>query len=120
MLTIHDQNLSFWSPQPFMIAGFFAPQQLVQLAWLYRLWKLNPDKNTEERRELDQIVDFVPYYAVGNACIGTWMFFWNSGNLKTSNIFVIINTCTQVYYSKLLALSLRDCPAFHLRSEKHH
>lgn len=27
-----------------------------------------------------------------------WMFFWNSEQLKISNIFVIINTCTQLYY----------------------
>lgn len=68
MKDIHDQNLSFFSPQPFFIAGFFFPQQLVQLGWLYRLWKLDPS-NPTERAELDQIVDFVPYYCVGNLCI---------------------------------------------------
>lgn len=70
MKDIHDQNLSFWSPQPYFIAGFFFPQQLFQLGWLYRLWKLDPSKPTE-RVELDQMVDFVPYYAVGNLCIAS-------------------------------------------------
>lgn len=98
MKTIHDRNISYFSPQPFMIAGFFAPQQLFQLAWLYRLWRLNPNKSHADKRELDQIVDFVPFYALGNVCIGTWMFFWNSENLKTANIFVVINTLSQLWY----------------------
>ena len=86
MKDINDRNLSFFSPQPFfiagslssrslrehinVIAGFFFPQQLFQLAWLYRLYKLSPN-NPAERGELDQLVDFVPYYAVGNVCIGS-------------------------------------------------
>jgi len=97
MLDVHNQNLSFWSPQPYFIAGFFFPQQLFQLAWLYRLWKLDA-KRPSERRELDTMVDFVPYYAIGNFCIATWMIFWNSSNLKISNIFVVINSLTQLYY----------------------
>lgn len=69
MKDIHDANLSFFSPQPFFIAGFFFPQQLFQLGWLYRLYKLDPSKGIAERQELDQLVDFVPYYTVGNLCI---------------------------------------------------
>ena len=84
-------------PKPYFIGAFFFPQQLFQLAWLYRLWKLDA-KNPSERRELDTIVDFVPYYAIGNFCIATWMIFWNSSNLKVSNAFVIINSLTQLYY----------------------
>lgn len=68
MKDIHDQNLSFWSPQPFMIAGFFFPQQLFQLGWLYKLWKLDESK-PKERAVLDEMVEFVPFYAVGNLCI---------------------------------------------------
>ncbi|KAF2723603.1 hypothetical protein K431DRAFT_282697 [Polychaeton citri CBS 116435] len=97
MKDVHDANLSFFSPQPFAIAGFFFPQQFFQLAWLYKLWKLDP-KNPTQKAELDEIVKFAPYYAVGNVCIGTWMFFWNSSNLKAANIFVIINSCTQLWY----------------------
>ena len=70
MQDIHDKNLSFWSPQPYFIGGFFFPQQIAQVAWLYRLWKLDP-KKPAEKSELDQIVRFVPYYAVGNLCIGS-------------------------------------------------
>lgn len=71
MEDVHHANLSFWSPQPYFIAGFFFPQQLFQLAWLYRLWKLDPKKSEKERREVEQMVDFVPYYAVGNICIAS-------------------------------------------------
>ena len=39
---------------PYFIGGFFFPQQLFQLAWLYRLYKLDP-KKPAERTELDQI-----------------------------------------------------------------
>ena len=47
---------------------------------------------------MDRIVDFVPYFIVGNLCIGTWMFFWNSENLAAADIFVVINTLTQLFY----------------------
>jgi len=98
MKDIHDANLSFFSPQPFFIAGFFFPQQLFQLGWLYRLYKLDPTKSIAERQELDQLVDFVPYYAVGNLCIAAWMVAWNSSNLKLAHVFVTVNTFTQLYY----------------------
>ncbi len=76
MKDIHDANLSFFSPQPFFIAGFFFPQQLFQLGWLYRLYKLDPTKSLAERQELDQLVQFVPYYSIGNLCIaGMWLAF---------------------------------------------
>lgn len=68
MKDVHDQNLSFFSPQPYFIGAFFFPQQLFQVAWLYRLYKLNPTIPAE-RIELDQMVDFVPYYSIGNLCI---------------------------------------------------
>ena len=72
MKVVHDRNLSFFSPQPYFIGGFFFPQQLFQLAWLYSLWKLNPN-NPTEKKGLDDIVKYVPFYALGNVCIGTWM-----------------------------------------------
>jgi len=97
MLDVHEQNLSFFSPYPYGIAAFFFPQQLFQVAWLYRLYKLNPTIPAE-RVELDQMVDFVPYYSIGNLCIATWMIFWNSSRLDVSNIFVCINSFTQLYY----------------------
>jgi len=97
MQDVNDANISFWSPQPYFIGAFFFPQQILQIAWLYRLWKLDPSKQTE-RAELDTITHYVPYYAIGNLCIATWMIFWNSSQLKISNIFVTINSFTQLYY----------------------
>ncbi|TKA59740.1 hypothetical protein B0A49_10890 [Cryomyces minteri] len=98
MKQVHDSNLSFFSPQPYFIGGFFFPQQIIQLIWIYRMWKLNPKKSDAERKELDQIVDYAPYYALGNFCIGTWMFFWCNEQLKISNAFVVVNTLSQLFY----------------------
>ena len=97
MKQINDANVSFWSPQPFFIAGFYVPLQLFQFAWLYRLYMLDSTK-TGERAELDEILDFVPSFAVGNISIGMWMFFWNAELLQISNFFVVVNGCTQLYY----------------------
>jgi hypothetical protein len=71
MQDIHDKHLSFWSPYPYFIGAFFFPQQILQLVWLYRLWKLDGNKSAAEKKELDTIVDFVPYYAIGNFCIAS-------------------------------------------------
>ncbi|RDW71493.1 hypothetical protein BP6252_08056 [Coleophoma cylindrospora] len=98
MKDVHDANLSFWSPQPFFIAGFFFPQQLFQLAWLYRLYTLDPKKSEANKKEVETMLDFVPYYAVGNLCIASWMIFWNSSALKSANVFVLVNSLTQLYY----------------------
>lgn len=122
MKDVHEANVSFWSPQPYFIAGFFFPQQLFQLAWLYRLWKLDPRKNVLEQKEVQIMTDFVPYYTVGNLCIAckyiswllrlclemgeclvndgptAWMIFWNASALKTANIFVVINSLAQLTY----------------------
>lgn len=118
MKDINDRNISFFSPHPYFIAGFFGSQQLLQLVWLYRLWKLDP-KKPAEREELDTIVDYVPYYALGNLCIASmylnvrvrgargtkkltlptaWMIFWNSERLDISQACVTVNTFTQLFY----------------------
>ncbi len=97
MKQINDANVSFWSPQPFFIGGFFFPQMLIQAAWLYRLYMLDSTKPSE-RADLDEMVDYAPYFMVGNIAIGMWLFFWNAEMLQVSNLFVIINSCTQLYY----------------------
>ena len=97
MKTIHDRNLSYFSPQPLFIAAFFFPQQLFQLAWLYNLWRKNP-QHPKEKSELEEMLKYVPAYVVGNVCIGTWMFFWNAEMLKVADVFVVINTVVQVWY----------------------
>ncbi|EME85688.1 uncharacterized protein MYCFIDRAFT_70982 [Pseudocercospora fijiensis CIRAD86] len=97
MKDIHDRNLSFFSPQPLFVAAFFFPQQLSQLAWLYKLWTLKPEK-PREKKQLDEFLRYIPYYVLGNVCIGTWMFFWNSENLKAADVFVVINTIAQLFF----------------------
>ncbi|KAI0482557.1 hypothetical protein GGR56DRAFT_685402 [Xylariaceae sp. FL0804] len=104
MKDVHDANLSFFSPQPFFIAGFFFPQQIAQVAWLWRLWRAQPPSATGSSSSspsssaVASMVDFAPYYALGNFCIATWMIFWNKSALQTSNVFVIINSLAQLYY----------------------
>jgi hypothetical protein len=71
MKEVHDRNLAFWSPNPYFIGAFFFPQQLFQLAWLYRLWKLDPSAGVKESQEAEKIRDFVPWYILGNFCIGS-------------------------------------------------
>ncbi|KAM0177756.1 hypothetical protein ACHAPF_004018 [Botrytis cinerea] len=82
MKDIHDAHLSFWSPQPYAIALFFFPQQIFQLVWLYRLWKLDPKKSIKEKEEVEKMPG------------------WYSGtpHIKTANVFVLINSLTQLYY----------------------
>ncbi|KAF2763919.1 hypothetical protein EJ03DRAFT_48766 [Teratosphaeria nubilosa] len=112
MLDIHQKNLSFWSPQPYFIGAFFFPQQLFQIAWLWKLWRLD-SQNPHQAHQLDQIRRYVPYYALGNICIGTWMFFWNSEKLGVANVFVVVNTLTQLWYAltQLEAMDTRSWPS---------
>ncbi|OJD33247.1 concanavalin a-like lectins glucanase [Diplodia corticola] len=93
MKDVHDANPSFFSPQPYAVALFFFPQQLAQLWWLWRLWRRQGSE-----RDVREMVDYVPVYALGNVCIGAWMFFWNSSHLRASNAFVALNTISQLAY----------------------
>jgi hypothetical protein len=97
MQDIHYRNLAAFSPRPEFIGAFFFPQQIIQLIWLYRLWQGKNIQSTNEV-EVQEMTDYAPYYVLGNVCIGSWMFFWNTNNLKTSNIFVTINTLAQLTY----------------------
>ena len=74
MQDVHNAHLSFWSPQPYFIGAFFFPQQLIQLAWLYRLYKLDGTKSAADKKEAQTMVDYVPYYAIGNICIAGMLF----------------------------------------------
>lgn len=76
MKDVNDANVSFWSPQPYFIGAFFFPQQFFQLAWLYKLWKMsakvkNGQATPTEKKEVDMMTKFVPFYVVGNICIGS-------------------------------------------------
>ena len=72
-------------------------QQFFQIAYLYKLIKLD-GKRPDQARELEGVLDYAPYFSLGNLAIGTWMIFWNSERLDISNIFVIINSLSQLYY----------------------
>ena len=98
MKDIHDANLSFFSPQPYFIAAFFFPQQLFQIGWLYRLWKMDPKKNEKEAQETQALLDYVPFFCAGNLCIAAWMLAWNNENLGVAHAFVTLNTFSQLYY----------------------
>jgi hypothetical protein len=69
MLDIHNKNPAAFSPQPFFIAGFFAPQQVLQVVWLYKLW--HRAGNTQEREMME---NFGWVYVLGNLCIGSEYF----------------------------------------------
>lgn len=71
MKDVHDANLSFYSPHPYMVGLVFFLQQLAQVAWLYRLFKINPKESAEKKYEAQLMVDYVPYLAVGNLCIAS-------------------------------------------------
>ncbi|KAK3113383.1 hypothetical protein LTR53_009373 [Teratosphaeriaceae sp. CCFEE 6253] len=97
MQDIHDRNLACFSPNPYFIGAFFFPQQLFQLAWMYKLWRLDA-RSPAQAKDLAAMQKYVPYYVLGNVCIGTWLFFWNANRLDISNIFVIVNSLSQLWY----------------------
>lgn len=66
MLDIHNRNLAAFSPQPYFIAGFFFPQQLFQLAWLWKLWRR--EGTAAERQTME---NYGWAYTLGNICIGS-------------------------------------------------
>lgn len=66
MLDIHNRNLAAFSPYPYFIGAFFFPQQLFQLAWLWKLWK--QDGNAQECAMMNK---FAWCYSLGNICIGS-------------------------------------------------
>lgn len=80
MKTIHDQNPCAFSPQPFAIAGFFSPQQILQLVWMRELYRSPAQVENGTLR-------YVPWYAFGNICIALWMFLWVSSPPQTCLVF---------------------------------
>lgn len=66
MLDIHNKNPAAFSPQPYFIAGFFFPQQLFQLAYLWKLCR--GDGNPTDRETMEK---YAWAYSLGNFCIGS-------------------------------------------------
>ena len=57
------QNHYAFSPSPVFIGAFFAPQMILQLAWIRKLF------NGEVQSD-DAQLQYMPIYALGNFCIG--------------------------------------------------
>ncbi len=45
MKDLHDKHPAAFSPQPFAIAGFFSPQQILQLLWIRELWRKDSESS---------------------------------------------------------------------------
>ncbi|KAK7559366.1 hypothetical protein IWX50DRAFT_557263 [Phyllosticta citricarpa] len=103
MKDVNDANLSVFSPQPYMVALFFFPMQVAQALWIGRLWKVvrrerEGGAGGGDGRDGSEMGAYAGVLVVGNACVGTWLFFWNSSHLALSNIFVAITLLTHLLY----------------------
>ncbi|OCB86202.1 hypothetical protein A7U60_g6791 [Sanghuangporus baumii] len=90
MKEIADKNHYAFSPNPLFIGAFFAPQMVLQLFWIRKLFL---DDNEVDQAQLD----YVPIYTLGNLCIAAWMIFWNNEQFTASQIFVTVNSLAQLY-----------------------
>lgn len=112
MKDVHDANLTFFSPQPYLIAAFFFTQQLVQLAWLWRLWRsrpagqhpgpqpaAGPGGNADGDGVTSAMVDYTPFYALGNLCTAGWAVLWSASELEASGALVLASSLSQLYYA---------------------
>lgn len=110
MKDIADKYHAFGSPAAFMIALFFFPQTLLQLYWIYGIYKRHGLKSGGGALQLDdsatggggasddEAVKYAPVFALGNLSIGLWMLAWNNEHLAIALIFVLINSSSQLYY----------------------
>ncbi|KAM0788561.1 hypothetical protein ACM66B_001686 [Microbotryomycetes sp. NB124-2] len=97
MLDIHNKRFAAFSPWAWAIPIFFTGQQVIQLAWLWRLVVKGATSSVGEV-ERQAMVQYAPYYALGNFCIAAWLPIWNADRLNLSFIFVAINSITQLVY----------------------
>ncbi|KAK7529461.1 uncharacterized protein J3D65DRAFT_580131 [Phyllosticta citribraziliensis] len=98
MKDVNDANLSVFSPQPYMVALFFFPLQVAQVLWMVRLWRVSRRDGATAEKDVAEMTGYAGVLVLGNACIGTWLFFWNSSHLGLSNIFVAITTLAHLLY----------------------
>ncbi|KAK4050898.1 hypothetical protein OIO90_004874 [Microbotryomycetes sp. JL221] len=97
MLDIHNKRFAAFSPWAYAIPIFFTGQQIVQLAWLWRL-VVKGGTSAVSEAERNAMVAYAPIYALGNFCIAAWLPLWNSEKLKLSFLFVLINSLSQLVY----------------------
>lgn len=105
---------AFLSPLPIAIAVFFFPQTILQVYWIYRLYKQSSatssplgdadghddlnDLSGPDQEDDEEAVPYAPFFILGNISIGLWMVFWNGEHLILSDILVNINSASQLYY----------------------
>lgn len=73
MKEVHDANLSFWSPQPLLIAPIFFSQQFFQLVFIRCLYKSNAKSNSEEKIGIELLKDYAPYLSIGNISLASML-----------------------------------------------
>ena len=74
------QNHYAFSPNPWFIAAFFSGQVVLQLAWIRKLFTLDPAgyqsinggsvQTAEDVEAIQTATEYAPIYALGNLCIG--------------------------------------------------
>lgn len=79
MLTVGQNHYAF-SPNPWFIAAFFSGQVVLQLAWIRKLFTLDPagyqninggsTQTAEDVEAIQTATEYAPIYALGNLCIG--------------------------------------------------
>lgn len=83
---------------------FFFPQSILQVYWIYKLYQASKQSSESLDDELlgpeadDEAVRYAPFFVLGNVCIGMWMVFWNNEHLGVSDLFVNINSLSQLYF----------------------
>lgn len=97
MKEVADKYHSFFSPQPFAIAGFFAPQTILQLLWLYKLVRL-ANSPTSAASQGSDMARYAGTFILGNVAIGVWMVFWNNERLDLSHACVVVNSLSQLWF----------------------
>ncbi|KAJ8607902.1 hypothetical protein MRB53_039998 [Persea americana] len=100
MLDIHNANISFFSPAPFLIGPFFFTHQVIQASMAL----LPPPSkcSTAERGQEARVNVPLRSFPGPRKCVyRTWMFFWNAERLGLADGFVAVNTIAQAYYVAL-------------------
>ncbi|TDL19435.1 hypothetical protein BD410DRAFT_752351 [Rickenella mellea] len=88
---IADANHYAFSPNPYFIGAFFAPQLVLQLLWLRQFFVRNG-----EAVEPPQL-SYAPIDVIGNMSLAAWMVFWQAEQFGLSELMVAINTFSQLY-----------------------
>ncbi|PCH34173.1 hypothetical protein WOLCODRAFT_94949 [Wolfiporia cocos MD-104 SS10] len=111
MKDVAEANHYAFSPNPWFIAAFFSGQVVLQLAWIRKLFALDPSgykpisgsaatsagPTAEEAEAINTAVKYAPIYALGNLCIAGWLLFWLREDFTGSQVLVTINTVAQLF-----------------------